>query len=129
MWSMFAVGSKVIHNDTLRITSEQGFPQELDLKTHQERTLTAEDFAGKLFSFSGKPGARIYHHDPVRCFLIEDRDGKWIYWGRILLVEQTIRTTADGTETSGKYKIYDIPSPEEQKIITKHMSPDGLSYF
>ena len=125
------MGSYIELNDALQLTTEQGFPAtELNLQRHRERPLFAGDFRDRIYEFQNKPGARIYHPAPNRCFLIHNLDGKWIYWGKIVMVEQTIsgRTKEDQT-TSGKYMITEIYDPEYQEQATRHESPQGLSFF
>ena len=98
-------------NDTLQITREQGFPKKLDLARHKQQPLHAEDFAGKVFTFTGKDGIRLYQAPPVRNFLVENRDGKWIYWGLIHITE--IRHDYVSKTTSGSFKLIYIYTPEE----------------
>ena len=107
------MGSFIELNDTLQITKDQGFPPELDLAKHLQTPFTAEDFKDKIFEFHNKPDVRIYKLPPVRNFFVENRDGKWIYWGLIHIVE----TTCDYVKktTSGKYKIIYINTPDEMK--------------
>ncbi len=62
------MGSHIEFNDTLQITTEQGFPKELDLEAHLREPLKAEDFEGRIFEFYDKPNMRIYHPAPVRVF-------------------------------------------------------------
>ena len=96
------MGSVVELNDTLQISKEQGFPQELDLDQHLKSPYKAEDFKDQIFEFRDKSGVRIYKIPPVRNFLVENRDGKWIYWGLCHILETTC-DYAKGT-TSGKFK-------------------------
>src|SRR5438445_669738 len=105
------MGSSIVQNDTLQITKEQGFPQELDLETHLKTPYKAEDFQGKIFEFKEKPEIRNYQQPPVRNFLVENKDGKWIYWGQIHVLE--IRHDYENKTTSGKFKIIYINTPEE----------------
>jgi len=107
------MGSFIELNDTLQITKEQGFPPELDLEKHLQTPFTVEDFKDKIFEFHDKPDVRIYKLPPVRNFFVENKDGKWIYWGLIHILE----TTCDYVKktTSGKYKIIYINSPAEMK--------------
>jgi len=77
------MGSKIEINDTLQITRAQGFPAELDLEKHKAAPLKAEDFAGRVFEFKNKAEIRNYQQAPIRNFLVENRNGKWIYWGLI----------------------------------------------
>ncbi len=105
------MGSIIEINDTLQITREQGFPIELDYDKHLAHPFVAENFKDKVFEFHGKHGIRVYQSPPVRNFLVENRGGKWIYWGLIHMVEVThdhINKT-----TSGKFKIIYIYSPDE----------------
>ena len=125
------MGSFIELNDTLQITTEQGFPSEiLNLVKHQKHPIALAVVKDKIFEFKNKSNARIYHHSPVRCFLVQNIKGKWLYWGKILVIEQTIAGSIIDTQTtSGKYKIIEIYKPKYQKDITKHESPAGLSYF
>lgn len=107
------MGSSVIQNDTLQITKEQGFPRELDLETHVEKPFKAENFQGKIFEFNNKPEIRNYQQPPVRNFLVENRDGKWIYWGQVHILE--VRHDYVNNTTSGKFTIIYINSPDEMK--------------
>lgn len=107
------MGSIIEINDTLQITKEQGFPAELDIKKHLEKPYKHEDFKDKTFKFKDKPKIRVYQAPPVRVFLVENIDGKWIYWGLVHILEIThdyINKT-----TSGKYKIIYVNTPEEMK--------------
>lgn len=120
------MGSYVELNDTLQITTEQGFPKELDLRKHQKKPFTAEDFKGKVFSFN-KPNIRIYHAAPLRCFLVHNIDGKWLYWGHCNIIEQTIH--ASDKTTSGKFTITKIYTPEHQKSMCKYEVDKGKEFF
>lgn len=107
------MGSFVELNDTLQITTEQGFPTELDFGKHEQKPFTAKDFESQVFEFKDKPEIRIYKIPPVRNFLVHNIDGKWLYWGLVHILE----TTCDYVKktTSGKFKIIYIYSPEEMK--------------
>jgi hypothetical protein len=107
------MGSFIELNDTLQITKDQGFPTELDLEKHLQTPFIAEDFADKIFEFHDKPDVRIYKLPPVRNFFVENKDGKWVYWGLVYILE----TTCDYVKktTSGKFKILYINTPEEMK--------------
>jgi len=107
------MGSLIEINDTLRIAKEQGFPAELDINKHLNQPYKAEDFKGKVFDFKAKPKIRIYHAPPVRNLLVEDIDGKWLYWGLCNILE--VRHDYVKKETSGKFEIIHINSPEEMK--------------
>lgn len=81
------MGSFVEINDTLQITKEQGFPKELDWKQHLKAPYIAEQFKDKIFEFKNKPSIRNYQMPPVRNFLVENINGKWLYWGLIHILE------------------------------------------
>lgn len=100
-------------NDTLQLTHEQGFPVELDLESHLVKPYNADDFASKTFSFRNKPGIRIYKIPPVRNFLVENKGGRWIYWGLI----HVLATTHDYTKqvTSGTFKLIYLYTPKEMR--------------
>ena len=107
------MGSFIEINDTLQLTKEQGFPIELNLDEHLKKPCGAKDFEGKIFAFQDKPSVRLYKMPPVRNFLVENRNGKWIYWGLVHILEvkhDYVRKT-----TSGKFKIIYINTPEEMK--------------
>ena len=126
------MGSLIELNDTLQITDAQGFPRMiLDLGKHKKRPIKLDDVKDKIFEFYDKPGARIYHLPPIRCFLVHNINGKWLYWGKIIVLEQTIKAKQDGKQqiTSGKYKIIQIYNPDYQEQITRNESPERASYF
>ena len=121
------MGSFIELNDTLQITTEQGFPEYI---LNLEKPAKLEEVREKIFEFHDKENARIYHTYPTRCFLVHNIEGKWLYWGKIFVMEQTITVDKEGKKkTSGKYKIIKIYDPEYQKQITQNESPDGDSYF
>jgi hypothetical protein len=122
------MGSFVELNDTLQLTSDQGFPSELDLEKHLKDPYNLEQFKDKVFEFQNKPDIRIYKIPPVRNFLVENKNGKWIYWGLVHILE----TTCDyvNKTTSGKFKIIRINSSEEMKNAFEliDMRPE-MNYF
>lgn len=107
------MGSYIETNDTLQITREQGFPEELNYEKHKITPYKAEDFKDRVFEFKDKPNVRIYHRPPVRNFLVENINGKWLYWGLVHILE--IHHDYIKNTTSGKYKIIYINTPEEMK--------------
>jgi hypothetical protein len=107
------VGSFIEINDTLQLTREQGFPAELDLELHLRKPYGASSFDNLVFSFRDKKGIRIYKMPPVRNFLVENREGKWIYWGLVHILEIT-HDCVNGT-TSGKFKVIYINTPDEMR--------------
>jgi|SRR3989338_8265380 len=125
------MGSLIEFNDTLQITKKQGFPERiLNLDKHKKKSIKLKDVKDKIFEFHDKPGARIYHLPPTRCFLVHNVKGKWLYWGKIVILEQTIKQGSKGNQTtSGKYRIIKIYDPNYQKQITRNESPKGASYF
>lgn len=121
------MGSFIELNDTLQITIEQGFPAELTLDAHIKKPFVAKDFEGKVFQFKDKPKIRVYQPAPTRCFLVQNIEGKWLYWGHCMIVEQTIN--AQTKTTSGKFVITKIYTPEHQKSMSKHEPPEGKEYI
>ena len=107
------MGAQITLNDTLQLSPEQGFPGELNLEKHLQNPLKAEDFAGKVFEFKDKETIRVYQIPPVRNFLVENRAGKWIYWGLVHILE--LKHDYVKKMTSGKFKIIYINTPEEMK--------------
>lgn len=95
------MGSYIELNDTLQLTTEQGFPVELVLEKHLVKPFSSKDFEGRVFEFRNKPNIRICHPSPNRCFLVHNINGKWLYWGHCEIIEQTIH--AKKKTTSGKF--------------------------
>ena len=124
------MGGKIEMNSALQITAEQGFPDKiLDVEKHQKNPISIDEVEDAVFEFHDKSNARIYQVPPSRNFLIQNIDGKWIYWGMVLIIEQTIKWDGKHSSTSGKFKIISIFNPEYQKLITKNESRSGCSYF
>ena len=123
------MGSYIEINDTLQIDKSQGFPKELDHQKHLKNNFSTSDFKNKIFEFKNKPQIRIYKMPPVRNFLVENINGKWLYWGLIHIIEVTHDTI--NQTTSGKFKIIYIYSPEEMKyahkLIDRNKETDFLS--
>lgn len=67
-------------NDTLQISREQGFPETLDIMKHLQNPFPLESVVNIPYDFHGKPGLRNFPAYPVRVFLVENKNGKWIYW-------------------------------------------------
>ncbi|MFQ5474538.1 MAG: hypothetical protein ACE5DM_01750 [Candidatus Nanoarchaeia archaeon] len=109
------MGSFIEINDTLQISKEQGFPEELDYEQHKIKPFIASDFEGKIFEFKNKPKVRIYKLPPVRNFLVQNIDER-LYWGLIHIIEIVHDTTKQ--MTSG-FRIIHIYSPEEMKYAHK----------
>ena len=122
------MGSYIEINDTLQVSKAQGFPAELEISKHLEKNYNADDFKDQIFKFSNKPSIRLYHQPPVRVFLVENIDGKWLYWGLVHIIS-VAHNYLDKT-TSGEFKITYINTPEEMKkahnLIDRN--PD-TSYF
>lgn len=122
------MGSKLELNNILQLTTEQGFPAELDLARHCRIPFTAADFEGQVLEFRDKPGERFYQSPPLACSLAHNIGGKWLFWGKVAVVEQTIHSSAQPS-TSGRYRIVEIFPPGYQREYTRHEAPAGASYF
>ena len=131
------MGTGIELNDTLQLSDAQGFPADvLNLESHRSKPMKVEDLAGRIFEFANKDGARVFHLDPVRVYLVQNVDGKWIFWGRALIQSQSITKASEpgasstsSWVTSGTYKIVDIYDPDYQETFTKRESPQGKSFF
>jgi len=121
------MGSYIEINDTLQLTREQGFPNELSLKNHLQKPYTASQFTDKVFLFKAKASIRLYHAPPVRNFLVENVRGKWIYWGLVHIIEETHDMV--NKTTSGKFKIIYINSPEEMKKAHELIDRNPLTAY
>ncbi len=132
------MGSLVEINDTLQLTTEQGFPVHIfDLEKHQKTPITLKDVEGMVFEFKDKPSARIFQLDPVRVYYVHNVNGKWLFWGRVLIQSQHIQKllSADGTwdgeswKTSGTYTLLNVYAPEYQHTFTLNEAPDDRNYY
>jgi hypothetical protein len=121
------MGSHIELNDTLQLTTEQGFPKELVLEKHLKKPFTSKDYKGKIFSFKDKPDMRLFHPAPTRCFLVHNIGGKWLYWGHCQVIEQTIH--ADTKTTSGKFMITKIYTAEHQRSMSINEVDAGKEFF
>ena len=123
------MGSLIELNDTLQLTSEQGFPKELDYEKHKLKPFKTADFKNKIFQFKDKPKIRIYQSPPIRNFLVQNINGKWLYWGLVHVIETTHNNVKQ--TTSGKFKIIHIYTPEEMKqahnLIDRSKDTDFLN--
>lgn len=113
------MGSFIEINDTLQISKEQGFPTELEINKHIEKPYALESLKDKVFEFSNKSGIRYYHQPPVRVFLVENINGKWLYWGLVHIL--SITHDYINKTTSGEFKIIYINTPEEMKLSLIHI--------
>ncbi|HSU72566.1 MAG TPA: hypothetical protein VLJ21_01825 [Candidatus Binatia bacterium] len=120
------MGSMLEINDTLKISKERGFPAELTLEAHLKKPFTAQGFESRVFEFYNS-GLRSYHDAPTPVRLVEEIDGKWLYWGLAHIFKQTRDTTIN--RTSGKFTIVKIYDPVYQKLVTENESPKGKSFF
>jgi hypothetical protein len=132
------MGSIVELNDTLQISTGQGFPaQILDLSRHRRKPIELSEVEDMLFHFVDKPGVRIFHTAPVRVYLVHNLDGRWLFWGHADIESQTIAKklgpNGEWKEgdwiTSGTFTIRMLYDPDYQREFTHRESPPGLSYF
>lgn len=107
------MGSFIEINDTLQITNEQGFPEELNYEKHLKSNIKLSSVNNKIFEFKNKSNIRLYKVPPIRNFLVQNINWKWLYWWLIHILE--INHNYINNTTSWKYKIIYINSPEEMK--------------
>lgn len=128
MGRVVVMGSTVRSNDTLQITAEQGFPVELDIHRHIQSPLIASHFEGLVFAFHNKPSIRNFQQPPVQNFLVENYQGKHIYWGLITML--TVVHDYQENVTSGQYQIHTIYSLHEMKMAARMTGLSSeLDYF
>ena len=73
------MGSLLEINDTLQITTEEGFPEDLiNLERHRRDPITLDEVKDRIFEFRGKPRPRFFHLDPVRVFWYHSINGRWL---------------------------------------------------
>jgi hypothetical protein len=122
------VGSFIELNDTLQISTDQGFPAELDVAKHLRKPIELSEFSGRQFTFTNKPGIRNYHQPPVRVFFVQNLSGKWVYWGLIEVLSVTHDYVRQ--QTSGIYTLTYLNNPDEMKqafnLIDRRA---GFDYF
>lgn len=131
------MGSLIELNDTLQLNMEQGFPSDiLNYKKHQHQPIQMEEVQGKTFKFYNKDSARLFHLDPIRVYLAQNIDGKWLFWGKALIQSLHIekKMTQQGSwdgewVTSGTFIIQDLYDPEYQKAFTLQEAPPGKCFF
>lgn len=137
------MGSMIEINDSLQLTTEQGFPAKLfDLERHRRKPITLADVKDRTFKFSGKVGPRFFHLDPVRVFWFHNIGGRWLAWGHVFIQSQGIIrnpghahvgpiNVSDPGEwtTHGTYKVAEIYDPNYQEAFTRNDLPSELSYF
>jgi hypothetical protein len=138
------MGSMLEINDTLQITTEEGFPAQIfNLERHRKKPITIEEVKDKVFEFKGKAGPRFFHLDPVRVYWYHNINNRWLAWGQIVIQEQTITRNPKATQhqgainisdpnqwvTNGKYKVLKIYDPQYQREFTSKDLPPSLSYF
>jgi hypothetical protein len=131
------MGSTIELNDTLLLTPEQGFPADLlDWEKHHRQPIELTCVAGMTFEFTGKAGARLFHLAPTRVYLVQNIAKKWLFWGKALIVSQSIQKALDANgewagqwTTSGSFTISDLYEPDYQERFTRRESPPGSSFF
>ena len=125
------MGSMLEINDTLQLNTEQGFPVDIfDLEKHRENPVTLADVEGKVFEFHNKRPQRYYQHSPVRVFFVHNINNKWLFWGHVFIISQTIEGEDDETyRTSGKYKVVQIYEPAFQEQYTRAEAPSDRNFF
>jgi len=137
------VGSILEINDSLQLTTEQGFPADIfNLGRHAAKPITLADVGDRLFTFKNKAGPRFFHLDPVRVFWYHNVGGRWLAWGHVVIQEQTISRNpaapahagavnlSDPNQwvTSGTYRIAQIYEPDYQRAFTRNDLPPGLAF-
>lgn len=131
------MGSYVELNDTLQLTTKQGFPAEIfDLPKHQQKPIQLADVQDKIFQFHGKESARIFQLDPVRVYFVHNIDEKWLFWGHAQIQSLHIEKLLDANGkwagkwvTSGTFRVDLVYDPEYQRTFSTHEAPPGKNYF
>ena len=100
------MGNKMVLNDTLQLTHEQGFPDKITI--------------GQEYTFK-KNGLRLYRLPPVRVFLALNENGKWDYQGEAHVTELTFLPLEE--KTVGKFKVVKLYSDEHRKVLNANMQP------
>jgi hypothetical protein len=132
------MGSYIEINDTLQLTTEQGFPADLlNLEGHRKKPVTLAAVKDSIFEFKSKLAARMFQLDPVRVYYVHNINDKWLFWGRVFIqslkIEKKLQPDGSWKEgdwmTSGTYRIVDIYDPVYQETFTRHEAPPDRNYF
>ena len=116
------MGSLIEINDTLKISKERGFPKELVYEKFIESPEEFASFVGQEFEFWNND-ERLYNRPPTRVHLVEEMaDGKWLYWGHVMVVEQTI----SNGKTFGKFRIRKLMKSRLSGKVILAGSPEGV---
>ena len=100
------MGATLILNDTLQLTTKQGFPAKLELNIE--------------YPFQ-KNSRRLYRLPPTRVFLAFNENGKWDYRGEAWIIEITILPMEE--KTVGKFKVVKIYTDEHRKVLNANQQP------
>lgn len=96
----------LVINDTLQLTSSQGFPDKLELN--------------REYIFE-KNKRRLYRLPPARVFLVHNINGKWDYIGEALITELNILPLQE--KTTGKFKAVKLYNEEHRKVLNANQQP------
>ncbi len=96
----------LVINDTLQLTTAQGFPNKLELNMEHKFE---------------KDKRRLYRLPPARVFLVHNKNGKWDYKGEALITELTILPFEE--KTIGKFKLVKIYTDEHRKVLNANQQP------
>jgi hypothetical protein len=107
------MGGIIEINDTLRISKAQGFPADLEIKKHLVKPISFDVVKDKIFTFRNKSRIRVFKIPPVRNFLVEDINDKWLYWGLIHILN--VHHDYENQSTSGNFRVIYLNSPEEMR--------------
>lgn len=106
------MGSHVEINAILKLTNEDGMPENPEI--------------GGRYSFTLK-GERLFQFAPIWVTLVHNIGGKWKHLGWAHVVKQTI--DAENHITSGEFVIVRLFSEEFSKLASIYESPDNQSYY
>ena len=60
----------------------------------------AKDFESRIFEFTSKQKVRIYKLPSVHNFLVQNIDGKWLYWELVHVLEVTNKQSLVNSKSS-----------------------------
>ena len=132
------MGSFIEINDTLQLTTDQGFPADIfDYESHRQKPVTLEDVRNRVFTFRDKPSARAFQLDPVRVYFVHNIGGKWLFWGHVLIQTVTVEKALAGNgswngkdwKTSGSFVVSKVYDPDYQKFFTEREAPEDRNFF
>lgn len=106
------MGSNIELNAILKLTSEDGMPDVLEIGSKHQFKMTGE---------------RLFQFYPNSVTLIHEINAKWKFVGQARVMKQTI--DAEQHITTGEFIVTRVFTNESARIISAYEAPDGKSFY